>query len=94
MREPLFTVCGTPTYVAPEILAESGYGVKVKTTSYIKRDKFENIAESKLKFCAKLLESKVMDERTYWFIEIWILTADTSNTVPTYKYTLHSATYN
>ena len=30
VREPLFTVCGTPTYVAPEILAETGYGVKVK----------------------------------------------------------------
>ncbi|MCL4141815.1 UNVERIFIED_CONTAM: hypothetical protein GTU68_053263 [Idotea baltica] len=27
--EPLHTVCGTPTYVAPEILAESGYGLKV-----------------------------------------------------------------
>ncbi len=24
VSEPLFTVCGTPTYVAPEILAESG----------------------------------------------------------------------
>ncbi len=31
VREPLFTVCGTPTYVAPEILAETGYGVKVRT---------------------------------------------------------------
>ena len=31
VREPLFTVCGTPTYVAPEILAETGYGVKVTT---------------------------------------------------------------
>eukprot|EP00096_Caligus_rogercresseyi_P009150 TRINITY_DN3055_c1_g1_i1.p1 TRINITY_DN3055_c1_g1~~TRINITY_DN3055_c1_g1_i1.p1 ORF type:complete len:660 (-),score=257.16 TRINITY_DN3055_c1_g1_i1:330-2309(-) len=29
VHEPLFIVCGTPTYVAPEILAETGYGVKV-----------------------------------------------------------------
>ncbi|XP_053711581.1 serine/threonine-protein kinase DCLK2 isoform X1 [Synchiropus splendidus] len=26
---PLFTVCGTPTYVAPEIISETGYGLKV-----------------------------------------------------------------
>lgn len=26
--EPLFTVCGTPTYVAPEVVAEIGYGLK------------------------------------------------------------------
>uniref|UniRef100_A0A8C4NWU2 Serine/threonine-protein kinase DCLK2 n=1 Tax=Dicentrarchus labrax TaxID=13489 RepID=A0A8C4NWU2_DICLA len=26
---PLYTVCGTPTYVAPEIVAETGYGLKV-----------------------------------------------------------------
>lgn len=29
VKEPLFVVCGTPTYVAPDILAETGYGVKV-----------------------------------------------------------------
>ncbi|XP_078037110.1 uncharacterized protein LOC144470131 isoform X2 [Augochlora pura] len=29
VRGPLFTVCGTPTYVAPEILAETGYGLKI-----------------------------------------------------------------
>ena len=29
VKEPIFTVCGTPTYVAPEILRESGYGLKV-----------------------------------------------------------------
>ncbi|XP_076002299.1 serine/threonine-protein kinase DCLK1b isoform X2 [Genypterus blacodes] len=26
---PLYTVCGTPTYVAPEIVSEAGYGLKV-----------------------------------------------------------------
>ena len=29
VKEPIYTVCGTPTYVAPEILRESGYGLRV-----------------------------------------------------------------
>ncbi|KAK2141329.1 hypothetical protein LSH36_1120g01059 [Paralvinella palmiformis] len=29
VRESIYTVCGTPTYVAPEILAETGYGLEV-----------------------------------------------------------------
>uniref|UniRef100_A0A3P8WL18 Doublecortin-like kinase 3 n=1 Tax=Cynoglossus semilaevis TaxID=244447 RepID=A0A3P8WL18_CYNSE len=29
VTEPVFTICGTPTYVAPEILFETGYGVAV-----------------------------------------------------------------
>ena len=31
VKSPIFTVCGTPTYVAPEILEETGYGLKVDT---------------------------------------------------------------
>ncbi len=29
VTEPLYIVCGTPTYVAPEVIAETGYGVKI-----------------------------------------------------------------
>lgn len=32
--EPLLAVCGTPTYVAPEILMETGYGLKVNFNRY------------------------------------------------------------
>ena len=34
IKGPLYIVCGTPTYVAPEILAEVGYGVKVRVNYY------------------------------------------------------------
>lgn len=34
VTEPLLSVCGTPTYVAPEILMETGYGVKVSLASF------------------------------------------------------------
>lgn len=33
VTEPLFAVCGTPTYVAPEILLEVGYGLKVNNSN-------------------------------------------------------------
>lgn len=29
VKKPIYTVCGTPTYVAPEILMERGYGLEV-----------------------------------------------------------------
>lgn len=34
VTEPVFTVCGTPTYVAPEILAETGELLNCKTWVY------------------------------------------------------------
>ncbi|ESO09815.1 hypothetical protein HELRODRAFT_194983 [Helobdella robusta] len=33
VSQPLFTVCGTPTYVAPEVISEVGYGLEVDVWS-------------------------------------------------------------
>lgn len=38
--EPLLAVCGTPTYVAPEILMETGYGLKVRESLFFKMNNF------------------------------------------------------
>lgn len=42
VTEPLTAVCGTPTYVAPEILMETGYGLKVKT-AFFSSNRFEHL---------------------------------------------------
>lgn len=35
VTEPVFTVCGTPTYVAPEILAETGEMLRCKNLGLV-----------------------------------------------------------
>lgn len=35
VTKPLYAVCGTPTYVAPEILLETGYGLKVTNANQL-----------------------------------------------------------
>lgn len=35
---PLYTVCGTPTYVAPEIIAETGWELQLHLAGTFKND--------------------------------------------------------
>ena len=51
VREAIYTVCGTPTYVAPEILSEIGKEHNVDGTVKFAldvNDKYDSILENKL----------------------------------------------
>lgn len=57
VTRPLFTVCGTPTYVAPEILEEGGYGLKVIIPNLFKYDTiFQGVIKKKKNPCSKKIE--------------------------------------
>ncbi|XP_050416467.1 serine/threonine-protein kinase DCLK1 [Patella vulgata] len=70
----MYTVCGTPTYVAPEILAESGYGLKIDVWSagvitYILLcgfPPFFSAKDNQEELFDKILEGKFEFKQPYW----------------------------
>merc|ERR1712227_1017893 len=74
VHEDLYVVCGTPTYVAPEVLAETGYGVKVDiwamgVITYILLcgfPPFASLKHNQEELFDKILEGRYEFRSPYW----------------------------